>query len=136
VLMSPGMGCIDDIIIGAARYPPVTMPLLMAESCIAGGGCFGGSGGGMLVGIGAATSFKVLSTSVVGAGGAGVTGGGGSVGNLPVAAGISATGFDTLQPASITSKASSRVRNRAFMFMGRLSSGGGLLRFVKDETRA
>ena len=112
------------------------MPLLIALRCSAGGGCLGGSGEGMPVGIGAATSFKVLSASVVGSGGAGLTDSDGTVGVLSVVAGTSATGFDTLQPASITSKASSRVCNRAFTLMGRLSSGGGLLRFVKDETRA
>ena len=108
--------------------------VLIALCCIAGGGRLGGSG--MLAGIGAATSFKALSASVVGRGGAGLAGDGGTVGVLPAVAGTSATGFDTLQPASITSKTSSSVRNRALTFMGRLSSGGGLLRFVKDETRA
>jgi hypothetical protein len=135
--MSPGIG---GITIGAAIYAfAAAMPLLIALSCMDGEGCLGGSGGGMLAGIGAATSFKALSAFVVGAGGAGaagVTGGRGAGGVLPVVAGTSATGFDTPQPARITSKASSRVCNRAFTFMRQLSSGGGLLRVVKDETRA
>ena len=112
------------------------MPLPIALRCIAGGGCLGGSGEGMPAGIGAAASLRALSASVAGPVGAGLTGGGGTAGVVSVVAGTSATGFDTLQPASITSKASSRVCNRAFTLMGRLSSGGGLLRFVKDETRA
>jgi hypothetical protein len=120
--MSPGIGRIG-IIMGAVRYLLVTMPLLMAESCMAGGGCLGGSGEGMLVGVGAADSIKVLSAGFVGSGGAGVTDGGAAVGVLSVVAGTFAPGFDIPHPARITSKASSRVRNWAFTFMGRFSSG-------------
>jgi len=123
------------ITIGVALYPPATMPLLMAERCIAGGGCLGGSGEGMLIGIGAATSFEVLSAGFAGSDGAGVVAGGGASGVWSVVAGVFATGLDTLQAARNTSRASSSVRSRAFTFMGRLSSGGGLLRFLQDETR-
>jgi hypothetical protein len=96
--------------------------LLIAEIRMGGGGRLDGSGGaGGLAGIGAAISFSAVSAAIV-VGGADVTGADAAVGVVPVVVGESATVFDTLQPASISSKASSRLCNRALTYMGRFSS--------------